>query len=96
MLEITALVSLDAKWQLGYVALDAFGTQLADLFGTMQLSAPSPMPPSISLRLRAAVPELAADELTPRLRDAVGELIRGLVEDDVDVSVHRPPAAGDA
>lgn len=89
-LDIVVLVPIDARWQLGHFALDAFGTSLSDTFGSMRLWPPTTSPPWVILHARVGAPAAAADELAARMHDALADLISGLVGDDVLVRVTRP------
>ena len=90
-LDIYVLVDPTDGWQVAHLALDAFGTQMADRFGAMRLSPPMEYEGQIVLRVQTGVPSAAVDALlTPLEREVEGQ-IRDVLGPNAGVRVSVAP-----
>ena len=93
-IDIYVFLDPTSEWQLGYLALDAFGTQMSDRFGAMRLSPPMEYEGKILLRVQTGVPSAAVEALLGPLERAVEAQIRDVLGPDADVRVWVGPADG--
>ena len=92
--DIYVLVDPANGWQTAHLALDAFGTQMADRFGWMHLEAPIEYEGKILLRVKTGVPSAAVEALVAPLERAAEAQIRDVLGPDADVRVWVGPADG--
>jgi hypothetical protein len=93
-IDVGALFDRDDDWRAAQHSLILLGGLLADEFGSIRISAPMEFSSSIVLRLRVAVPSLAASELIARFPPMVEALFREVAPGASPV-VTATPAEGD-
>jgi hypothetical protein len=90
--DIYVLVDPTDGWQVAHLALDAFGTEMSDRFGSMRLSPPMEYEGRILLRVQSGVPSAAVGALLMPLECEVEAQIREVLGPDVEVRVSVAPA----